>query len=84
MSKGRAEGVRVWGTEGYERKDWEGVKDKLYARLLKWKWLLPQLPYRVLVTNNLVALILCYRQYTTKRLYKGSSILNFLWFSQLN
>lgn len=37
MSKGKAECVRVWGTEGYERKDWEGVKDKLYARLLKWK-----------------------------------------------
>ena len=45
------------GTEGFQKKNWEGVKEKVCARLSKWKWLLPQLSYRgrVLVANNLVA-----------------------------
>lgn len=37
-----------------------GVKEKVCARLLKWKWLLPQLSYRgrVLVANHLDTLTL--------------------------
>ena len=43
------------GTEEYERKNWEGVLEKVCARLTKWKWLLFQLSYRgrVLIANNL-------------------------------
>ena len=44
------EGLKVlgvfWGTEGFQKKNLEGVKEKLGARLSKWKWLLPQLLYR--------------------------------------
>ncbi|KAK2897108.1 hypothetical protein Q8A73_013488 [Channa argus] len=45
------------GSEGFQRKNWEGVREKVCARLSKWKWLLPQMSYRgrVLVSNNLVA-----------------------------
>uniref|UniRef100_A0A3B3WLD2 Reverse transcriptase domain-containing protein n=1 Tax=Poecilia mexicana TaxID=48701 RepID=A0A3B3WLD2_9TELE len=45
------------GTEAVLTKNWEGVMERVCARLSKWKWLLPQLSYRgrVLVVNNLVA-----------------------------
>jgi len=45
------------GSEFYQRKNWEGIKDKIYNRLSKWNWILPQLSYRgrVLVANNLAA-----------------------------
>jgi hypothetical protein len=45
------------GTEEYKRKNWEGLVEKVCARLSNWKWLLPQLSYRgrALVCNNLVA-----------------------------
>uniref|UniRef100_A0A671WHQ0 Reverse transcriptase domain-containing protein n=1 Tax=Sparus aurata TaxID=8175 RepID=A0A671WHQ0_SPAAU len=55
------EGLKVLGvyvgTKNFEKKNWEGVKEKVCARLSKWKWLLLQLSYRgrVLVTNGLVA-----------------------------
>lgn len=51
------EGLKVLGTDNFQTKNWEGVKEKVCARLSKWKWLLPQLSYRgrVLVANNLVA-----------------------------
>lgn len=51
------------GSENYQRKNWEGVKDKVCARLSKWNWILPQLSYRgrVLVINNLAASILWHR-----------------------
>lgn len=45
------------GNEQFQRRNWEGLLEKVSARLSKWKWLLPQLSYRgrVLVINNLVA-----------------------------
>ncbi|KAF1375259.1 hypothetical protein PFLUV_G00237720 [Perca fluviatilis] len=55
------EGLKVlgvfWGSEGFVKKNWEGVKEKVCARLSRWTWLLPQLSNRgrVLVANNLVA-----------------------------
>ena len=61
------EGLKVLGvflgTEAFQSKNWEGVKEKVCARLSRWKWLLPQLSYRgrVLVVNNLVASTLWYR-----------------------
>lgn len=44
------------GFLGYERKNLDGVMEKVCAWLLKWKCLLPQLSPqgRVLVANNLV------------------------------
>uniref|UniRef100_A0A3P9LKP2 Reverse transcriptase domain-containing protein n=1 Tax=Oryzias latipes TaxID=8090 RepID=A0A3P9LKP2_ORYLA len=58
-----------WGTEGmkflgvylgsdvFQKKNWEGVMERVCARLSKWKYLLLQLSFRgrVLVVNNLVA-----------------------------
>ena len=55
------EGLKVLGvflgTEGFQRKNWEGVREKVCALLSKWKWLLLQLSYRgrVLAANHLVA-----------------------------
>ena len=51
------------GTEEFQGKNWEGVMEKVCARLSSWKWLLPQLSYRgrVLVANNLVASMLWHR-----------------------
>lgn len=57
----RKDGLKVLGVhmgkEDLGFKNWEGVLDKVRAKLLSWKWLLPQLSYRgrVLVINNLVA-----------------------------
>lgn len=49
------------GKESFKMKNWEGVLEKVVARLSKW--LLPQLSYRgrVLVVNNLAASTLCYK-----------------------
>ena len=61
------EGLKVLGlflgTEGFQNKNWEGVKEKVDARLSRWKWVLPQLSYRgrVLVANNLVDSTLWHR-----------------------
>lgn len=55
------EGLKVLGvflgTEDFQGKNREGVREKVCARLSKWKWSLPQLSYRgrVRVANNLVA-----------------------------
>ena len=51
------------GTEGFQKQNWEGVLEKVCAKLSKWKWLLPQLSYRgrVLVANNLIASTLWHR-----------------------
>lgn len=45
------------GSDEYQKQNWEGVAEKVCARLSRWKWLLPQMSYRgrVLVANNLVA-----------------------------
>lgn len=45
------------GREDYKRQNWEGLVEKVCARLSCWHWLLPQLSYRgrALVCNNLVA-----------------------------
>ena len=44
------EGLKVLGvflgTEGFQKKNWEGVKEKVCTWLSKWKWLLPQMSYR--------------------------------------
>lgn len=50
------------GDEQFEKKNWEGVVDKMKGRLNKWKWLVPQLSYRgrVLIINILVASALWY------------------------
>ncbi|KAK5933249.1 hypothetical protein CgunFtcFv8_013744 [Champsocephalus gunnari] len=49
-------GVQL-GTEEFQKQNWEGVLDKVEAKLSKWRWLLPQLSYRgrALVVNHLVA-----------------------------
>ena len=55
------EGLKVLGvflgSEGFVKKNWEGVKEKVCARLSRWTWVPPQLSNRgrVLVANNLVA-----------------------------
>jgi hypothetical protein len=45
------------GSEVFPKKNWEGVVEKVCARLSRWKWVLPQLSYRgrVLVASNLAA-----------------------------
>ncbi|KAK3517804.1 hypothetical protein QTP70_018967 [Hemibagrus guttatus] len=45
------------GNEHFLKKNWEGLLEKVSARLSKLKWLLPHLSYRgrVLVVNNLAA-----------------------------
>lgn len=51
-------GLRVLGvflgSDNFRNKNWEGLEEKVCARLSRWKWLLPQLSYRgrVLVANN--------------------------------
>ena len=47
------------GSEDFQKQNWEGVVEKVCARLSKWRWLLPQLSYRgrVLVANHLVDLM---------------------------
>lgn len=44
------------GNEGFISKNWEGVVEKVSARLSRWTWILPELSYRgrVLVANNLI------------------------------
>ena len=51
------------GSEGFQKQNWEGVLEKVEAKLSKWKWLLPYLSYRgrVLIVNNLVASSLWHR-----------------------
>ncbi len=51
------------GTDEYKKQNWEGLMEKVCARLSHWHWLLPQLSYRgrVLVCNNLVASSLWHR-----------------------
>ena len=51
------------GTEEFQKRNWEGLLEKVCARMSKWKWLLPQLSYRgrVLVANNLIASMLWHR-----------------------
>ncbi|KAI4873887.1 hypothetical protein NFI96_008616, partial [Prochilodus magdalenae] len=54
----------VWlGTEDVKIKNWEGLVEKVRARLSRWSWLLPQLSYRgrVLIANNLIASALWYK-----------------------
>ncbi|KAJ3605666.1 hypothetical protein NHX12_027711 [Muraenolepis orangiensis] len=61
------EGLKVLGvflgTEAFKARNWEGAKEKVCARLSKWKWLLPHMSYRgrVLVANTLVASTLWHR-----------------------
>ncbi|KAJ3590726.1 hypothetical protein NHX12_008675, partial [Muraenolepis orangiensis] len=61
------EGLKVLGvflgTEAFKARNWEGAKEKVCARLSKWKWVLPQMSYRgrVLVANTLVASTLWHR-----------------------
>lgn len=45
------------GNELCEKKNWEGIREKVESTLSKWKSLLPQLSYRgrALIANNLAA-----------------------------
>ena len=51
------------GDEMTEKKNWEGLIEKVQGRLNKWKWLLPKMSFRgrTLVINNLVASSLWHR-----------------------
>ena len=51
------------GSEGFQRQNWEGVREKVEAKLSKWKWLLHYLSNRgrVLIVNNLVVWSLWHR-----------------------
>ena len=51
------------GDEQTEKKNWEGVIEKVEGKLAKWRWLLPCMSYRgrVLIINNLVASTLWHR-----------------------
>ncbi len=51
------------GNKAMEKKNWEGVEDKICGKIKKWKWLLPQMSYRgrVLVLNNQCASLLWHR-----------------------
>ncbi len=51
------------GTQQFQEKNWEGVMEKVCAKISKWRWLLPQMSYRgrVLVINNLVASMLWHK-----------------------
>lgn len=46
--KWRRDGIKYLGVylgdEDTERKNWDGVEEKIKAKLDKWKWLLPFLP----------------------------------------
>ncbi|KAI4900412.1 hypothetical protein NFI96_009713, partial [Prochilodus magdalenae] len=75
MGAPRLPGGLTWGREGlkvlgvflgstaFQQRNWEGMLDKVSARLSKWSWLLPRLSYRgrVLVVNNLAASMLWHR-----------------------
>lgn len=51
------------GTEQVQKQNWEGMLDKVVAKLSKWRWLLPLMSFRgrVLVLNNLAASVLWHR-----------------------
>lgn len=54
----------VWlGNDEVKARNWEGIVEKVRARLSRWSWLMPQLSFRgrVLVTNNLIASALWHR-----------------------
>ena len=61
------EGMKVLGVylgnENFQKKNWEGLAEKVSARLSRWKWVQPQLSYRgrTLVANSLVASMLWHR-----------------------
>lgn len=61
------EGMKVLevflGSDKYKEKNWEGLLEKVVAKLSKWNWLLPKLSYRgrVLIINNLTASMLWHR-----------------------
>ncbi|MGL5102459.1 MAG: reverse transcriptase domain-containing protein, partial [Plesiomonas sp.] len=51
------------GNNDFQKKNWEGLAEKISARLSRWTWVQPQLSYRgrVLVANNLAASMLWHR-----------------------
>ncbi len=61
------EGIKILGVflgkESYRQKNWEGMLEKVSAKLSRWNWLLPELSYRgrVLVINNLAASMLWHK-----------------------
>lgn len=77
------------GDENYMQKNWEGLVEKVSAKLSKWTWVLPQLSYRgrVLVANNLVASMLWHKfaaldppEATVREIQRR--ILDFFWCGQ--
>ncbi len=83
---------RFWvffGNEQFQRKNCEGLIEKVSGRLSKWRWLLPQLSYRgrVLVANNLAASILWHKTIVMEPPEEMVStiqrtIVNFFWNGQ--
>ncbi|KAI4881111.1 hypothetical protein NFI96_017176, partial [Prochilodus magdalenae] len=80
----------VWlGTEDVEIKNWEGLVEKVRARLSRWSWLLPQLSYRgrVLIANNLIASAL-WHKFTVLNPPRGlikdiqKALVDFFWSGQ--
>lgn len=77
------------GNEQFQKKNWEGLLEKVSAKLTKWKWLLPQLSYRgrVLVINNLTASMLWHRTAVMEPpeeliLNIQRTLVNFFWSGQ--
>jgi exonuclease III len=55
-------GVQL-GDDSAEKRNWEGVVEKMEGRLGRWRWLLPRMSYRgrSIIINNLVASSLWHR-----------------------
>ena len=74
------------GSDVFQKKNWEGVLEKVCARLSRWKWLLPQLSYRgrVLVANNLAASTLWHRLMILQPLVQElqRTLVNLFWSGQ--
>ncbi len=77
------------GTEEFKKKNWEGLLEKVCAKLSRWNWLLPQLSYRgrVLICNNLVASSLWHKMTILEPpgyLVRGiqQRLVNFFWSGQ--
>ena len=51
------------GDDSAEKRNWEGVEEKMEGRLGRWRWLLPRMSYRgrAIIINNLVASSLWHR-----------------------
>lgn len=39
------------GTQQFQENNWEGVMEKVCAKISKWRWLLPQISYTICFSN---------------------------------